>query len=366
MFSDIYARKKVFITGHTGFKGSWLSLWLLNLGAIVKGYSLAPYTKNDHFVAANLSNSLTSIIGDIRNYKKLKKELTEFQPDYIFHLAAQPLVRDSYLNPRDTYETNIMGTANILNIAREQNNLKALINVTTDKCYENIEKKSGYKETEPMGGHDPYSSSKGCSELVTSAYRRSFFSNQTTSNLPVIATARAGNVIGGGDWCKDRIMTDAITALINNKPIKVRNPEAIRPWQHVLEPLSGYLWLAAKSELDNKTQYAQAWNFGPKTDELISVKNVVEMVIDHWGNGSWENTSDPNNFHEAKLLHLDISKAQEKLDWSPTLTIPQSVEMTVDWYKEYNNNKQNMREFSLEQINKYAILARKQSLAWAM
>ena len=364
-FADVYKGKKVFITGHTGFKGSWLSLWLLQLGAIVKGYALRPYTKNDHFIATNLDNDLVSTIGDIRDYSNLKKELLDFNPEYIFHLAAQPLVRDSYLKPRDTYETNIMGTVNILNAARKLKDLKAIINITTDKCYENIEKESGYKEKEPMGGYDPYSSSKGCSELITSAYRRSFFNLDKDPLSSMLASARAGNVIGGGDWCKDRIMTDSISALMNNESIKIRNPKAVRPWQHVLEPLSGYLWLAAQAEIKNKKDYAEAWNFGPKINKLVSVQNVVEVIINNWGKGSWQDISNPNELHEAKLLNLNIEKAEKKLNWKPTLSVKESIEMTVDWYKEYNNREQSdMKDVSLSQVSKYEKIAREQKIAW--
>jgi CDP-glucose 4,6-dehydratase len=364
MFQDIYKNKKVFITGHTGFKGSWLSLWLLELGAKVKGYSLEPYTADDHYNLLKLENSMESVIGDVRDLDKLKLEIKKFNPDYIFHLAAQPLVRDSYINPVYTYDVNVMGTVNVLEASRGAINLKSIINVTTDKCYENIERVEGYKEHEPMGGYDPYSSSKGCSELVTSSFRRSFYNSHKENNVPLVATARAGNVIGGGDWCKDRIMTDTFTSLLSNKSIEVRNPDAVRPWQHVLEPLSGYLWLGAQAELANKADFSEAWNFGPELEELVSVKKVVQQVIKIWGSGSWKDTSSAEQLHEAKLLHLDITKAKEKLKWAPSLSVDESIGMTVDWYKKYSlGNK--MREVSLNQIAEYSKIALQKNIAWA-
>jgi CDP-glucose 4,6-dehydratase len=308
---------------------------------------------------------MESVIGDIRDLDKLKLEIKKFNPDYIFHLAAQPLVRDSYLNPVYTYDVNVMGTVNVLEAAKSASNLKALINVTTDKCYENIEREEGYKENESMGGYDPYSSSKGCSELVTSAFRRSFYNLNNDSRLPMIATARAGNVIGGGDWCKDRIMTDSFTSLINGKPIEVRSPDAVRPWQHVLEPLSGYLWLGAQAELANKADFAEAWNFGPELEELVSVKKVVQQVIKSWGSGSWKDTSSADQLHEAKLLHLDITKVKEKLKWAPSLSVEESIDMTVDWYKKYSVDYINMREVSLKQIEEYSRIAMSKGIAWA-
>lgn len=360
-----YFSKKVFVTGHTGFKGSWLTLWLLQLGATVKGYSLPPYTDNDHYKLLGLDKSVESAIGDIRDLDKLKKEIKEFNPDYIFHLAAQPLVRDSYLNPIYTYEVNVMGTANLLEAGRNMKNLKAIINITTDKCYENYEREEGYKENEPMGGYDPYSSSKGCSELVTSAYRRSFYNLDKDNSLPMVATVRAGNVIGGGDWCKDRIMTDIFTSLMQGKEIEVRNPNSVRPWQHVLEPLSGYLWLGAQAESDNKKAYAEAWNFGPKLEKLVSVREVVEQVLTLWGKGSWKDVSDKQQLHEANLLHLDISKAKEKLGWSPALNIEDSITMTVDWYKNFVNAKIPVYNYSLSQIDEYTNIAESKKIQWS-
>lgn len=367
MFRNFFKNKRVFITGHTGFKGSWLLLWLDYLGAKIKGYALAPYTQNDHFVAACLEKKIISVIADIRDNSKLKKEILEFEPEVIFHLAAQPLVRLSYLNPRDTYEINVMGTVNILDSIRECKSVISFINVTTDKCYENIEKEEGYKEDEPLGGYDPYSSSKGCSELVTSAYRRSFFNSSSWKGHNIlIASARAGNVIGGGDWRNDRLMSDSIGALMKNKRINIRNPQAVRPWQYVLEPLSGYLWLAAQASEENYADFAGAWNFGPDLTSLVKVKDVVEFAIKYWGSGSWQEVSNREAFHEASLLHLDCTKAANKLKWKPVLDVPESIEMTVDWYKYFFKKSGNIYDFSLNQLKNYIRRAEEKKNEWAI
>ncbi len=360
MFNNYYHQKKVFVTGHTGFKGSWLCLWLTTLGAKAKGYALAPYTKDDHYNVIGLDSKIDSVLGDIRHYDNLKKEVDAFQPDVIFHLAAQPLVRESYLNPRETYETNVMGTVNIFEIARQLPTLQAIVNVTSDKCYDNVEKPIGYKETDPMGGFDPYSSSKGCSELVTAAYRKSFFGQHPA----LMASARAGNVIGGGDWCKDRIIPDCIRALYNHQPIIVRNPKAVRPWQHVLEPLSGYLLLASQSAKDAK-QFSGGWNFGPDHNELVTVQQVVESVVTNWGEGSWQDTSDKNQPHEANLLNLDCTKAHNLLNWQPVLATTESVKYTIDWYKAFKQND-NMEQVSLKQIKDYINGAQTNNIEWSL
>lgn len=359
MFSNFYKNKKVFITGHTGFKGSWLTLWLLELGANIKGYSLEPYTKNDHFVVTNLGSQVESIVADIRDLDKLQTEINNYKPEIVFHLAAQPLVRKSYSEPVLTYNTNIMGTVNILETVRNCDSIISFINVTSDKCYENIEKNNGYKEHEPMGGFDPYSSSKGCSELITSAYRRSFFNE---SNSKFIATARAGNVIGGGDWCQDRIMTDTIQALSTNEPILLRNPSATRPWQHVLEPLSGYLLLASKCNSDLKG----GWNFGPNNSSTYSVKDVAELAIKAWGKGSWKDMSNSDNPHEAGLLNLDITKSKTQLQWSPLLNVEESVNYTVNWYRAFfdSDKKGPMFDYSLNQLHTYIKKAEKEKAVW--
>ena len=360
MFSDFYKDKKVFITGHTGFKGSWLAMWLLQLGAKVKGYSLAPYTSKDFYKVCGLDNKVNSVIADVRDYNKLQAEVNSFDPEVIFHLAAQPLVRESYSFPRETYEINVMGTVNLLEASKSLSNLKSVVVVTSDKCYENIETEKGYKETDPMGGHDPYSSSKGCTELVVSAYRNSFYQKLNI----MLASARAGNVIGGGDWCKDRIIPDTINALVSGNPIQVRNPKAVRPWQHVLEPLSGYLTLGAKGG-KNWAKYANAWNFGPESLKLIKVKEVVELVLEYWGSGSWEDVSDPKAVHEAHLLNLDCTKAKNGLDWEPVLSTEESIQLTVDWYRIFQNAKEDMYNFSLSQLNNYIEKARIKGIIWS-
>ena len=364
MFKNFYNNKRVLVTGHTGFKGSWLSLWLTQLGAEVFGYALAPYTPDDHYNAIHLDDAVHSTLADIRNLEILSKTITEIQPEIIFHLAAQPLVRASYLHPIETYETNIMGTAYLLEAARQIPSLQAIIIITTDKCYENVEQQRGYVETDALGGYDPYSSSKAGAELVTAAYRRSFFNQKTGGHPALVASARAGNVIGGGDWCKDRIMTDSIRSLMNNQPIQVRNPRAVRPWQHVLEPVSGYLWLGtqvAKSDL-----FSGAWNFGPQTDRLFPVSEVADHVIKSWGGGQWVDVSDPHALHEAGLLHLDCTKSRGKLQWEGLLTIPKSIDMTVKWYKHFSANPtSNMRDFSERQLSEYISIATKKNIRWS-
>ncbi|MBU0579728.1 MAG: CDP-glucose 4,6-dehydratase [Candidatus Margulisbacteria bacterium] len=363
MFNNFYRGKKVFITGHTGFKGSWLSLWLVILGAKVKGYALPPKSSKDNFVVANLRNKIISVYGDVRNYKKLLKEIKIFKPDIVFHLAAQPLVIESYQHPQLTYETNVMGTVNLLEAVRKVSSVQAVVNITTDKCYENIEKLTGYIETDPLGGYDPYSSSKGCSELVTAAYRRSFFTKKI-----VIMTARSGNVIGGGDWDKDRIIPDSMIALINKKIIPVRNPDAVRPWQHVFEPLSGYLLLAAKAvAVKNGRKYAGAWNFGPKVSSTaLKVKDVVNMVIKIWGKGTWQHISKSKTCHEANILTLNCHKAKKQLDWQPVLDFKTSIVWTIEWYKYlYKIKPKSMYEYSLKQILTYCELAKSKKLSWS-
>ena len=365
MFEDVYKSKRVFITGHTGFKGSWLAFWLLLLGARVKGYALEPKTEKDHFVVAGINSQIESVIGDVGDLDSLKNEISNYKPEIVFHLAAQPLVRESYHNPVDTYQTNVMGTVNILEAIRMCDSVKSFVNVTTDKCYENVESTEGYPEAAPLGGYDPYSSSKACSEIVTSAYRRSFFNSKENTDVPLIATARAGNVIGGGDWSKDRIMTDAISSLLGNRPIEVRNPYAIRPWQHVLEPLSGYLLLASKAFHKGYNRYSGSWNFGPDPGKVFPVRTIVDKVVECWGSGRWHDTSKPNDLHEAKLLQLDITKAKKELKWEPSLEVEESVSMTVDWYRHLNEQKGNMREFSKSQIEGYCKKARTKMIEWA-
>ena len=364
MFNDFYKGKRVFITGHTGFKGSWLLLWLNYLGAEIKGYALKPRTQKDHFITAGLESKAESVIADIRDFEKLQKEIKYFRPQVVFHLAAQPLVRESYVNPRETYEVNVMGTVNILEALKGCDSVLSFVNVTSDKCYENVEKEAGYQESDPLGGYDPYSSSKGCSELVTAAFRKSFFDVEKGGRHALVTSARAGNVIGGGDWCRDRIMTDSIMALMNKRSIEIRNPEAVRPWQYVLEPLSGYLWLAAQAQRSDFSSFGGGWNFGPKTSALIKVKDVVDLVVKCWGEGGWKDVSDPAAPHEARLLMLDCAKAEAKLGWQPVLDVAKSVEMTVLWYKEFADNEDRMGPYSLGQLEEYIKTAASKNIAW--
>ena len=342
---DVFKGKTVLVTGHTGFKGSWLSIWLKELGAKVIGYALEPYTSRDNFIVTKLENKITHIIGDIRDYDKLKRVFDIHKPEFVFHLAAQPIVLISYKEPKMTFDTNVGGTVNLLECCRNSNSVKVIVNVTTDKCYENREWIWSYRENDPMGGIDPYSSSKGCSELVTAAYRNSFFKK----NGVALASARAGNVIGGGDWQESRIMPDCYRALIQGKPISIRSPHAIRPWQHVLEPLSGYLLLAVKMSLDGE-KYADVWNFGPNYSSVISVRELTEKVIKYWGSGRINITQQLNKPYEAKLLSLDISKARYLLNWEPSLNIDEAIKLTTEWYKSKKCNY----DFNVSQIKYYS------------
>jgi len=362
MFNNIYKDKKVLVTGHTGFKGTWLCLWLKILRAKVIGYSLEPNTKPSMFEALNLSKDLIHIVGDIRNEQNLLKIFQEYQPEIVFHLAAQPLVRLSYREPKETFETNAMGTVNLLECVRKTSSIKAIINITSDKCYENKEWVWGYRENDPMGGHDPYSASKGVSEIITSSYRNSFFCDNNTS----IASARAGNVIGGGDWAEDRLIPDCIRALINNQTIEIRNPHATRPWQHVLEPLSGYLLLGSLL-LQGTNNFSEAWNFGPSDNDILNVLNVTEQIISTWGTGECKILNNKNNLHEANLLKLDISKAFSRLKWRPVYHVHQAISETVNWYKEYYNNKSTeIYDFTLNQISNYVKEAQKYNIQWSL
>lgn len=340
--------KKVFLTGHTGFKGSWNSLWLQSMGAIVKGHSLNPPTTPSLYFEANVGDNMETQIGDIRNLDLLKKSMISFNPDILIHMAAQPLVRLSYLEPVETYTTNVIGTVNVLEAARYCTNLKAIVSVTTDKCYENREWAWGYRENEPMGGHDPYSNSKGCAELVTSAYRNSFFQTQDTAS---IATARAGNVIGGGDWAEDRLIPDILKAFEKSQPVVVRNPLSTRPWQHVLEPLSGYLVLAEQL-YEKGDQFAEAWNFGPKDEDCKPVNWILDKMVADWGNGaSWE-LDKKSNPHEAGFLKLDCSKAASGLNWHPLWNLEHTLNLIVNWHQDWNTGK-NMNEKCLQEIASY-------------
>lgn len=361
MLKNIYKNKIVLVTGHTGFKGSWLCIWLKKLGAHVIGYSLEPYTNRDNFVVTGLKDKMTHIIGDVRKYKKLSTVFLEYRPEFVFHLAAQPLVRESYLNPKETYDVNIGGTINVLECCRLATTVKVIINITSDKCYENKEWIWGYRENDSLGGYDPYSSSKGCSELITSAYRKSFFNpTDFSKHHKCLSSVRAGNVIGGGDWRKDRLVPDCIKALENNEPIRVRNPDAFRPWQHVLEPLSGYLSLASIMYRE-PTKFCDAWNFGPDYDSIITVRDIVDMIITEWGSGKWIHHSNQEEPHEAKLLALDINKARIFLDWHPTLRIREAIKFTVEWHKKCNEKK-NMYDVCLDQIQQFTSKQNKKNL----
>jgi CDP-glucose 4,6-dehydratase len=340
-----YKGKKVLITGHTGFKGSWLSIWLHKLGAEVIGVSLDPKTAEDNYVLSNIGNKIKDYRADIRDLEEIEKIVATEEPDILFHLAAQPIVLDSYTDPVYTFETNVMGTVNLLEAFRNSESLKTGIFITTDKCYENIEKDYSYVETDPMGGYDPYSASKGAAELVISSYRRSFFLNTDKK----VASVRAGNVIGGGDWAPFRIIVDIIKAIQSNEVIEIRNPIATRPWQHVLEPLGGYLLLGAK--MIDERLYDEAWNFGPEKENIVTVRELLNKTIAEYGKGEWKDVSDKEKLHEANLLSLDITKAKTKLAWKPVLNLGETVKYTVDWYKRYKS--EDVLDLCNEQIDNY-------------
>jgi CDP-glucose 4,6-dehydratase len=360
LFNNIYEGKKVFVTGHTGFKGSWLVMWLKELGAEVCGYSLEPNTSPNMYSICNIGEEIVSIFGDIRDEEKLYSAMNKFQPDMVFHLAAQPLVRLSYEKPKYTYETNVIGTLNVYESVLKCDSVKAVVSITTDKCYENKEWVYGYRECDPMGGYDPYSSSKGCVELLTASYRKSFFEEKNI----LLASVRAGNVIGGGDWAEDRLIPDLIRAIAKNEAITIRNPLATRPWQHVLEPLSGYLWLGAEL-LAGKDKFTTAWNFGPKDSDVLSVEEILSRGIDAWGEGSYELDKSVQP-HEAMLLKLDISKARAELKWEPVNNVYTTVENTIDWYKQYYKNSANMKEYTIKQIKDYVSEAKKKEIKWSV
>lgn len=365
-FGDIFRGKRVLVTGHTGFKGSWLSLWLHDLGAQVTGFALPPDTAPSHFDLVGLRDLITHVEGDIRDPHHVNKTFQTVKPEIVFHLAAQALVRDSYDDPKKTFDTNIGGTVNILEAVRLSSSVKAALVITSDKCYENKEWVWGYRENDPMGGHDPYSASKGGAEIVCSAYRRSFFDKAGRGPHIGFATVRAGNVIGGGDWAKDRIIPDCIRALSENKPIVIRNPKATRPWQHVLEPLSGYLFLARKL-LDDTDKFSGAWNFGPADIEHIKVEELAKRFVAVWGKGAIER-NEPNEPapHEANLLRLSIDKAAYELGWSPILSGSTAIDWTVNWYKRWDMDEKDMRGFSLEQIREYIGIALEKYARWIM
>lgn len=340
--------KRVFITGHTGFKGSWLSLWLQDMGADVKGFSLAPPTEPSLFSEANIEDGMTSQIGDIRDYPRLLESIVSFKPEVVFHLAAQPLVRLSYRSPLETYSTNVIGTANLLEAVRECGNVRAVVNITSDKCYENREWFWPYRESEPMGGHDPYSSSKGCAELVTAAYRRSYFVDSGVG----LGSARAGNVIGGGDWAEDRLVPDVLRSLAEHRIVKIRNPDAVRPWQHVLEPIAGYLQLA-NCLWHEPQKFAGGWNFGPREEDARPVRWVVEYLCEVWAENSVWEIDYAGGPHEARFLMLDTSKAKHELGWKPVWSLEEALTRVVEWQKQWLH-KGNVRQACLKQIRDYS------------
>ncbi len=375
MFENCFKGKKVLITGHTGFKGAWLALWLISLGAEVAGYSLEPPTNPNLFNILNLKKDINHIIGDIRDSEKLNMVFNACQPDIVFHLAAQSLVLPSYDNPKLTYETNIIGTVNLFEAVRKTGSVRVVINITSDKCYENKEWVYSYRENDPMGGYDPYSSSKGACELVANAYRNSFFNTKDygQKHNVAIASARAGNVVGGGDWAENRLIPDCIRALVKNEKIIIRNPDSERPWQLVLEPLSGYLKLAdlmwnnpvsfnCGSKSDCSSSFSQGWNFGPAGQDSLNVIEVAEQIIKLWGKGSYE--IKPNlNAHETELLRLDTAKACSKLGWNAVYNVQNALESTINWYKNYYYHKNiDIKDYTLKQIEDYSVQMKKLNL----
>lgn len=354
MFGAAFRGRTVWLSGHTGFKGAWLSEWLLQLGATVHGFALAPATEPALFDQLGLASRVVGEIQDIRDVGQVRQSIERSQPDFVFHLAAQPLVGFSYNEPVATYATNVMGTVHVLEALRTLRKPCAAVFITTDKCYENSEWVYGYRETDPLGGYDPYSSSKAAAEIAIAAYRRSFFQNHPVR----IASARAGNVIGGGDWTTDRIVPDCARALQKGEPIPVRNKVATRPWQHVLEPLSGYLWLAAL--LTRNPTVASAFNFGPTYESNRTVAELVQEVLKHWP-GRWEDKSDPQAVHEAGWLQLATDKAQALLGWSPVWNFQTAIQQTVRWYRDSGNK----RDLTLTQIAEYTAQARQSGLSWA-
>ena len=349
MNSSFWRSKRVLVTGHTGFKGSWLCLWLEELGAEVCGFSLKPAAGPNLFAEADVGRDIKNTFADIRDQNAIYEAIATFQPEIVIHMAAQPLVRRSYQDPVDTYSTNIMGTVNLLEAVRQFEGVRAVVNVTTDKCYENKEWVWPYREDEPLGGHDPYSSSKACAELVTQAYRKSFYHSSNTA----LATARAGNVIGGGDWSDDRLIPDILLAFQEKNPVVIRNPQAIRPWQHVLESLHGYL-LLAENLFNEGHSFSEAWNFGPRDEDAKSVGWIMDEISLRWGeDASWVN-DEKDNPHEATYLKLDISKAKRRLGWSPKWNLDQTLDHIVSWHKGWLQ-KRPARELCLEQIQEFNI-----------
>jgi len=351
-----WSGRRVFVTGHTGFKGSWLALWLADLGAQVTGYALQPPTTPSLFELAHVNEAVNSLEADVRDLDRLQRAVSDTQPDVVFHLAAQSLVRESYEEPVATYSTNVMGTVNLLEAVRRAPSVRVAVVVTSDKCYENREHAHGYREGEPMGGYDPYSSSKGCAELVTAAYRRSFLARREHGREAIaVASARAGNVIGGGDWARDRLVPDVLQAFAHGRPARIRSPHAVRPWQHVLEPVAGYLTLAEALWRD-RDAFAGAWNFGPRDGDTRPVSWIVERLKERWGAGAtWQIDVAPQP-HEAGYLSLDCSKARDRLEWRPKLALETALEWIVEWHRAYLD-RGDLRQVTASQIARYQGMA---------
>lgn len=353
IFDNFYCGKRVLVTGHTGFKGSWLSIWLHELGAEVVGVSQEPFTNRDNYVLSGIGQKMMADLrSDICDGQRMKEIFQKYQPEIVFHLAAQPLVRYSYEQPVETYEANVMGTIHVMEAIRATSSVKVGVMITTDKCYDNKEQMRGYKEDDPFGGYDPYSSSKGACEIAIQSWRRSFFNPEDygKKHHVSLASVRAGNVIGGGDWALDRIIPDCIKALEQDKVIDIRSPKAIRPWEHVLEPLSGYM-LLAKKQWEHPTEFCEGWNFGPESESVSTVWEVATELIKNYGKGELKDSSDPNAVHEAKLLMLDITKAKTKLGWKPRMNMQQCMDLVADWYKRYQ--KEDVYQLCVEEIDKF-------------
>jgi len=365
VFRNAFAGKRVVVTGHTGFKGSWLTAWLLELGADVTGLALAPHTDPNAFDLLDLAGRIDHRLGDVRDADMIARLIAETRPAFVFHLAAQALVREGYASPRETYGTNVMGTVNVLDAVRLAGRACTALIITTDKCYHIGSEPRRYAETDRLGGRDPYSSSKACTEFVTEAYRRSYFPVETHASHGVaLASARAGNVIGGGDWAAERLVPDVMRALAAGDEVLIRSPDAVRPWQHVLEPLSGYLWLASRMATEGPSGLAEAWNFGPRPEDHITVSGLVEAILRHWGEGTWRSTREADAPHEAAYLGLDCAKARDRLDWQPVYDLASAIEATVGWYKRWRAGDA-MREFTLQQISRYVSDAAAGDAAWA-
>lgn len=364
MFKEVYKNKRILVTGHTGFKGSWLTMWLLNLGAQVAGYSIGVPTIPSHFDELKIEGKIKHYLGDIRDYDNFLKICQEFKPEFIFHLAAQPLVRDSYENPRETFEVNMIGTLNVLEVIKQLKEIvKVGVIITSDKCYDNVEWVYGYREDDKLGGEDPYSGSKGAAELIVKSYMHSFFKE----GFPNICTTRAGNVIGGGDWAKDRIVPDIIRSWSNNNAVEIRSPHSTRPWQHVLEPLSGYLCIGAELYKDNSDHRNQAYNFGPDSKVNKNVGELIDEMKQLWKNSpGWINKHVDDGKKEANLLKLNCDKANITLQWYPVMGFEETIDFTMSWYTNFYFDKKSVFEFTMKQIDEYTSKAQKRGVKWAL